>query len=170
MKRDAADALFSHLVRERANWACEWPLCGRVYTPPDTAQLHCSHVYGRRRASTRHHPDNALALCVYHHKYAGENPIEHYEVVVSILGQITFDRLRLTANSTLKLSQRQKEARKRHLKSELDIMLARREMGETGRIDFKAYDGEAEFVPVKTKKKKAQSKWKKKVGGGAVLR
>lgn len=173
IKRDTDDALFSKLVRERADWACEYPGCGKFFVDETAGLLHCSHVFGRRRAATRHDPDNALALCVYHHKFVGENPLIHADIVRTKLGEERYQALMIRANSVLRLTPRQKAGRRLHLKREWDIMVKRRELGEPGYIQFKAFDPsdvDDEAPALRKPKKKKPTKFKRKVNGQTVGR
>lgn len=91
MKRDKFDQVFSNFIRTRAKWTCE--NCGKNFEA-NRGSLHCSHYYGRRAATTRYHPDNAMAHCVYCHKKLGENPALHADLTLKKLGQEKYDRLR----------------------------------------------------------------------------
>lgn len=57
LKRDKHDIVFSQLVRERANYECDY--CGRQFRH-EPSKLHCSHFKSRRHKSTRYHPFNAF--------------------------------------------------------------------------------------------------------------
>ena len=48
IRRDKYDELFSYLVRERADFTCEY--CNRSFRH-DPHGLHCSHLFGRRAQS-----------------------------------------------------------------------------------------------------------------------
>ena len=56
VKLDAADKLFSKLVRQR-DGVCLYPGCIKK------DNLQCSHYWGRRKESTRFDFDNADTLC-----------------------------------------------------------------------------------------------------------
>ena len=68
-----ADRLFSAFIRKRdarcmmANHAEEWAKCA--------GGLQCAHLIRRGFKSIRWDPRNAVALCAYHHGWAGEHPI-----------------------------------------------------------------------------------------------
>lgn len=91
MKRDKFDQVFSKFIRTRAKWNCE--NCGKNFES-NRGGLHCSHFYGRRAITTRFHPDNAMAHCVYCHKRLGENPDQHRELTFKKLGKERYERLR----------------------------------------------------------------------------
>ena len=103
IKRNATDALFSDLVRERANWRCE--RCLTQYEKPAPG-LHCSHFYGRGGKSTRWDFDNANALCFKCHTYLGSNPHEYRVWKLRQLGQRLYDRLVLRANTPTKIDEK----------------------------------------------------------------
>lgn len=133
IKRDKTDALFSDLVRERADWKCE--RCRKDFRH-NPGELHCSHIFGRRKKSVRVNPENALALCAYDHQDLGENPPEHTELVISIIGRARYDRLRLWANKPTKFTAYDKEIIHQHLLGERQRMLQLRKDGVRGRIEF----------------------------------
>jgi len=86
------DTLFSRYIRELADWKCA--ACGKDYS--DNHQgLHCSHYFSRRKENTRFDPDNAIALCIYHHNLwgHGDGRAEYTEYMIKRLGQEGFDLL-----------------------------------------------------------------------------
>ena len=54
--------LWGNIVRERADWRCEYPDCTVHAT-----QFHPHHFYSRRHLSIRYDPQNGLCLCAHHH-------------------------------------------------------------------------------------------------------
>ena len=134
IRRDVADDLFSKLVRERANWCCE--TCGK-YFPEDRRQgLHCSHIFSRRHKAIRWHPDNAIAECFGCHQKGSGNPVEHFYALETILGRGKIDRMRIASAGVLKVPSWYKKEIVKKLKSELTRVLAEREQGNNGRIEF----------------------------------
>lgn len=57
---DRADAAFSLMIREAANWLCA--RCGADHSEHHET-LDCSHYFRRNKYSVRYDPDNADALC-----------------------------------------------------------------------------------------------------------
>lgn len=136
MKRDKFDKLMSELIRERAGWACEWPTCGVYYPEGARSGLEHSHFWGRRRNSVRWEPDNGLALCTGHHRYAGSNPYEHKKVVAVLLGEERYAALKLKSNTTRRWKAWEKVALYEQMKAALKDMKERRAMGHAGRLEF----------------------------------
>lgn len=99
IKRTKEDAAFSLLVRERDNWTCQ--RCDKRFVPP-TRALHAAHCFGRRKESTRHDPENAVAACYGCHQYLDEHPNEKYELFRLRLGDEAFDALRLRSQKPKK--------------------------------------------------------------------
>ena len=122
LKRDKYDAVFSKLVRARANWCCEHPDCGKYFPlGPARRGLHCSHLFGRRRQSTRYDLDNAAALCYGHHQHFAEHPDKHHAFFLDRLGVEKYEALVKRANKTKKWKAGEKEALYRNLKRALEL-------------------------------------------------
>jgi hypothetical protein len=138
MKRDKLDAVFSDLVRERANWTCE--RCGKYFPEGSRMGIHCSHIYSRRHAATRTHPLNAVAHCYACHSWYGGNPVLGGRWAESYLGtgiiQILEDLLRKPA----KITKAEKEEKYQHYKKELQRLKKLRAQGKVGRIEFEGYE------------------------------
>lgn len=138
IKRDKYDAVFSDLIRERANWTCE--LCSRQFPEGTRQSLHCSHLFGRRYLGTRFHPDNCFSLCAGCHMKMGENPVEHHEWARKRLGDGLIDILREKAQKVRKLPKHEKEAMYKHYKDELVRLRLLRKLGDTGRLEFASWN------------------------------
>ena len=136
MKRDKYDKLMSNLIRERANWTCEFPTCGKYYPEGERRGIEHSHIWGRRRHSVRWEPDNGICLCTGHHSFVGSNHDEHEALARSILGDERYDSLKLRANTTRRWKPWEKDELHARMKSELSRMEGLRNEGFTGRIDF----------------------------------
>lgn len=134
IKLDKRDILFSKLVRERAEWACEF--CGKHYGPGDTRGLECAHIYGRSRKGLRWHPDNAVALCTGHHMYFTGNPLEFSEWITGHIGKKRAAALRIMAAETFTTSKPILDDIHANLKVELERMTAERMNGKRGRLGF----------------------------------
>ena len=141
MLRTKHDDIFSKLVRERADWTCEY-CCKEFHN--NRGGLHCSHVYGRRRASVRYHPLNAMAHCIYCHKYLGENPLLFASHYASLRTPDEQAELILLANEVKKWEKPskktgykgEKEELYMHYKDELLRLTSLRKDGVTGWIEF----------------------------------
>lgn len=163
LKRDRLDAVFSDLVRGRAGWKSE--LSG------ETQFLQCCHIYSRKFISTRWHPMNAVCLTASEHAQFTDRPVAFTNWLRAKFGQEYLFDLALLANTAQKISPRQREGLYQHYREELRLMNEMREEGVTHRIDFSWPDPLPEATPRKrAKKKRAPSKFKRKVGGAVVLR
>ncbi len=133
-RRDKLDILFSKLVRERASWECE--ACGRYFPEDDRQGLHCSHHFSRRKRSIRFSPLNASAHCFTCHQTLGENPVIFHDWIRGHLGDEKFASLRVQAERLVRLKKHDKAELYENLKASWADMQARRQSGETGRIEF----------------------------------
>ena|SRR5210317_1120088 len=138
IKRTPLDAVFSDLIRERADWTCEY--CGKEFPERKGAGLHCSHFFGRRGASTRHHGDNCFSLCFSCHQKMGESPHDHKSWVFKQLGEPRYDDLVLRANSVCKRTKAERKEMLEHFKAQLEYLKRRRREGEIGVIEFTEWD------------------------------
>jgi tRNA U54 and U55 pseudouridine synthase Pus10 len=138
IKRTKTDAVWSDLVRERADWSCE--VCGKEFPDRKGAGLHCSHFFGRRGASTRHHGDNCYAQCFACHQRLGSNPHDFRSWVFKQLGETRYDDLVLRANKPRKYSKAEKKERLEHFEAQLRNLKKRRANGELGYIEFVDWD------------------------------
>ena len=138
IKRTPLDAVFSDLVRERADWTCQY--CGKHFPDRKGAGLHCSHFFGRRGASTRHCGDNCYALCYFCHQKLGSNPHDHRSFVYQQLGEVRYDLLVLRANTPVKRTKAERAEMLAHFKAQLEYMRRRRREGEVGLIEFVEWD------------------------------
>lgn len=138
IKRTKIDAVFSDLIRERADWTCQ--NCGKHFPERKGAGLHCSHYFGRRGVSTRHHGDNCYALCYACHLRLGSNPHEHYAFVYGQLGEPRYDSLVLRAHAPMKRTKAEWDELYEHLKAQLAYLRRRRKEGEVGLVEFMEFD------------------------------
>lgn len=137
MKRDALDAVFSDLVRERAAWTCE--KCGR-YAPEGMRQgMHCSHNYGRRLRSVRWWPLNGTCLCYPCHTWYESYPPDSQDWLRHKLGDL-YDILRERANTPRKYTAAERRDMLKHYRAEWKRLQEARRSGKTGRLEFKGYD------------------------------
>lgn len=133
IKRDKYDALFSELVRERADWVCEF--CRRNYRF-DHHGLHCSHLFGRAKQSVRLHPENAFAHCMRCHDNLGQHPVDFAEWARVQLGEQRYLKLQYLASKPTKFTKADREAMHKHYLAEKKRLLAMRKAGVMGRIEF----------------------------------
>ncbi len=85
------DKLFSLYIRNRDK-VCQVLTCNKT-------NLHCAHIFSRRNINLRWYPDNALALCYYHHlHWAHKEPILFTEFIKRKLGERRFNKLLLKKN------------------------------------------------------------------------
>lgn len=138
LKRTKLDKVFSDLIRERNDWTCE--VCGKEFPERKGAGLHCSHYFGRRGASTRHHGSNCFAHCFGCHNKLGESPHEFKAWVEKTLGETCYDDLVRRARGVVKRTPGEREEMYVHFKAQLEYMKKRRRDGHVGYIDFVEWD------------------------------
>lgn len=134
IKRDKRDDVFSRLVRERAEWACE--RCGKQHPEGHRQSLHCSHTYSRRNRMTRWAGLNASAHCFACHQFLGENPPAFADWAENHIGKQDYAKLRQLAHLRVKLSKPDLEEIYKDLRLELERMENLRKEGVAGRIEF----------------------------------
>lgn len=143
IKRDKTDALFSELVRERADWKCEYgqsAYCGHGEKRFDghsheKQTLHCSHLFGRRSQGVRWHPMNAFSHCLLCHRHLEENPPIFALWASERLGG-DYDKLMILANKPTKFTKFGKEILHKHYLKERKRLKELRKNGEIGRLEF----------------------------------
>jgi hypothetical protein len=134
MKRDPLDAVFSDLVRERANHTCE--RCG-AYSPEDARRaFHCSHFIGRGVYSLRWHPLNGSGICAACHLHLGANPILHLEWFEYYYGRLAINDLRKWSQVIPRFRAKDKIEMLAFYRAERKRLLAERHSGATGRLEF----------------------------------
>jgi hypothetical protein len=90
VKRTAADARWSDIVRARDGWKCQ--RCGKYYAPP-TRALHAAHLFSRGRRRTRTEPDAGVAACYGCHRYLDAHPDERKALGIEKIGKRRYDEL-----------------------------------------------------------------------------
>lgn len=143
VKITSADDWFSKCIRIRTNWTCED--CGSQYGPSSTG-LQCSHFHGRANYSVRFDPLNAVAACTSCHFKQEGNPHEFSQWFQQQIGEGAYDLL-LEKKNDLDIGReaRRDVAKKgpkliaKHYREEYRRMLALREAGELGRLEFTGY-------------------------------
>ncbi len=138
IKRTPLDAVFSDLVRERADWTCE--VCDKHFPDRKGSGLHASHYWGRRGKSTRWYGLNVFAHCFGCHQKLGSKPHEFKSWVFKQLGETLYDQLTLRANAPMKYSKQDLKDMQAHFKKELAEIRQKRKDGWVGYIDFVEYD------------------------------
>ena len=136
LKRDALDALFSDLIRERNGWNCEH--CGKNFAH-DTLNLHCAHVIGRRITRLRHSPNNAIACCATCHHYFTDRPMEWTAFIRNKFGDTVMDELVRLSNMSCKFPKGWKKEARAHYRQEQAAMKEKRMAGDTGYLEFVGY-------------------------------
>jgi len=78
IKRSYTDRIFSQYIRDRADWTCQNPKCGKKFdkdNSKESRKLHCCHLgYGRGHIPTRWNEYNCLALCSGCHLWIDQHP------------------------------------------------------------------------------------------------
>ena len=109
------DDAWSKLVRLRAGNKCEY--CGK------TKGLNSHHIYSRAKMSLRWMVKNGVCLCVGHHIgvqfSAHKTPVEFIDWLTNKKGDEYMQELRLTANSTAKYHDFEKEILLKELLEEI---------------------------------------------------
>ncbi len=139
IKLDKIDKVFSRLVRCRANWTCE--KCGTFYEEGNRQGLHCSHIYGRARKSTRWSDLNAVAHCMGCHRFLTANPIIFSEWAKDYLGDENYFKLTRLANTPTRLNDSIKKEIYDDLRAQLKVMERARDEGEEGYLPFEGFSG-----------------------------
>lgn len=134
VKRDKYDAVFSDLIRERANYTCE--ACGTHIPEGNRQAAHCAHIAGRKNQATRYDSDNAVCLCAKHHFYYTDHPLEFAEWLKYYLGETRYEIVRDKANRIKKWGKGEKDEMLKHYRAELKRLRKLREQGETGFLEF----------------------------------
>ena len=106
MKRDAADARWSNIVRERDGWSCQ--RCHKHYDPP-TRALHAAHLFSRGKHGTRTEPDAGIAACYGCHRYLDAHPKQREALGRRKIGDARYDELEYLSRTPKKV----RETRKR---------------------------------------------------------
>ncbi len=124
LKRDAADARWSKMVRERAGMRCQFMAASMVrpgFRVEDSSLgqlnaddfrcsaevgrglapqgLHAAHCFTRGNPRTRLDPDNGLAMCFPHHREIDSNKALKFAIFTWWLGESAFDALQAKANA-----------------------------------------------------------------------
>ena len=140
IKVTPADSWFSKCIRERAEWTCEYPGCGRYY-PEGAARagLHCSHYIGRRNHSTRYEPLNGLSLCYGHHALVGGDPVAHTDLILEKIGEQNYEILLEKKRMIVPKADRDLRVIAKHFKLQYEAMRKKREAGQMGYLNFQGW-------------------------------
>ena len=111
IKRKKHDIVFSELVRNRADWACE--NCGSV------VNMECAHIMGRRHVGLRWHPRNAICLCKSCHFFFTEHPFDFADFCRDKFGGDFVGELRQVASKPVHWTSTQREEIYQFMKAEL---------------------------------------------------
>ena len=126
IKRDKRDAIFSLLIRERANWSCQ--RCNRQFER-GAANLHCSHLFGRRHRAARWASWGAVAHCAACHFYLTEHPLEFAAWVNGHFTPSKAEIYRRRSKIIANFSKRDLESIYKHLKAEHKSILTWHQSG-----------------------------------------
>ena len=101
MKLSPLDKLFSEYIRKRAMnrvHGCERCLGNKA----SYKQLHCAHMFSRRKHSVRFDSDNAVGLCSGCHRFLDDNALDKVRFFMLLLGQKGFDLLECRSSQIYK--------------------------------------------------------------------
>ena len=87
-QRITCDFAFSKFIKERDK-VCQ------MADDKCLGRLEAAHFIGRGRLSVRYHPDNAVALCLFHHRQADADPIGRDSWFADRLGEERFTALHM---------------------------------------------------------------------------
>jgi hypothetical protein len=89
-----ADALWSMVVRARDRHCRGAAVLPRIRC---VGELQADHLISRTYRSTRWLIDVGATLCLAHHMYVTEHPLEHVDLAVALMGQELYDLRRREA-------------------------------------------------------------------------
>ncbi len=137
IKRTPLDAILSDLVRERADWTCEY--CSAEFPERKGRGLHASHYIGRSNMSTRYDPDNLFSLCASCHRKLSDDHDEHYQFAYRSLGEVRYEVLRANKQKIKRYRKAELREMLAHYKEQQVILEGQRMAGEIGRLEFVAW-------------------------------
>ena len=135
IKRTQADIWFSKCIRERAGWRCE--KCGAQHAE-NSMGLHCSHHYGRRNWGIRFEPLNCEALDYGCHSHYGGTEDRRREALSAIENALLIE-MRNDTNRGREYRRVPMKELSEHYRNEYRRMVAEREAGAVGRINFAGF-------------------------------
>ena len=97
--------MFSKYIRTRDGWECLACIAERGGSKDyrfNSQGLECSHFWGRGHENTRFDPENCIALCTYHHRFAwghGDGRQAYTDFMKKRLGERGFDLLDVRAHT-----------------------------------------------------------------------
>ena len=104
MRLNPLDKLFSEFIRRRAMeraGGCERCLSGKV----DYKQLHCAHMFSRRKHMVRYDDSNAAGLCPGCHRFIDDNALDKVRFFTKLLGEEAFQLLEARASKVGKVDE-----------------------------------------------------------------
>ena len=101
--------------------------------------LHCSHIFSRRHRTIRWCTDNTQALCFSCHSWFGGNPADSGKWVEEFVGVGVIDRLREKKEARIKVSKLEEKDIAKHYREQLKILEHKRNLGQTGYIEFESW-------------------------------
>lgn len=138
IKRSPLDAVFSDVIREAADWTCQYS--GLQFPDRKGRDVHCSHFISRANLATRWFPDNATCLSAAAHKRLSENPDEHVAFMRRILGDARYEWLQIRKRQIVRYRASDKKAMQKHFKDELERIRAMRAEGVVGPVEVVPWD------------------------------
>ena len=117
IKLDAADTWCSKVVRQKANYTCE-------FSGKSDGRMECCHIYGRRAKSVRWSLDNLVCLSHYQHRYFTENPTEFTQWLETYLGKGHMDMLLEKKNVLMPTTKQLRKDIAKHYRDEFRKMEA----------------------------------------------
>jgi len=143
IKRDALDIIFSKCVRLAAN-CCEAHGVKRHYggewVESCKGDLESCHIHSRSNKFIHVDPLNAISMCGAHHRWFTAHPLFWKDFCLELRGQEHMDILNEKLNyfGHKWLKGMKAEARK-HYRNEFNLLVERRNNGETGKLTFVGY-------------------------------
>ena len=138
LKRDALDAVFSNLIRERDDWTCQ--RCQRPYPERKGQGIHCSHIVTRAKHVTRWFPDNAIALCNGCHRHVASDRHEHESLARRLLGDMRYEFLMQRKQEIRRYRASDRKEMKSHYTGELERLRELRRNGAVGPLEVVSWD------------------------------
>jgi len=135
------DAVFSKLIRLRANYVCE--SCG-IDLINDKGKMDCSHYIGRANRHVRWHSLNANAHCKKCHLNFTHRNWEHVIWFRKVIGQgvedLIYERIQERDRHMIKNSIEDLRDMLGHYEQELEKMTSKRDNRQMQWLEFQDYD------------------------------
>lgn len=116
MKYTQEDQLVSQLVKFSSDYGCQH--CGKSFKG-EPELLHCSHWKGRANKSTRYHPDNVFAHCMWCHSDLEQSPAKFDRWVIMTIGEERADEINRLSKRPMKIKDHHEKELRTHFRAEL---------------------------------------------------